>query len=84
MVHLSIYCIFYIINKGPVAQLVRAPALQAGGQEFESPQVHHIELERKATGNNYQWLYYLKIDYDPDEDISKFVTGSMYGSHTKK
>ncbi len=29
------------VARGPVAQLVRAPALQAGGQEFESPQVHH-------------------------------------------
>ena len=27
---------------GAVAQLARAPALQAGGQEFDSPQLHHI------------------------------------------
>ena len=26
--------------RGPVAQLARAPALQAGGQGFKSPQVH--------------------------------------------
>ncbi len=26
---------------GPVAQLARAPALHAGGQEFDSPRVHH-------------------------------------------
>ena len=26
---------------GAVAQLARAPALQAGGQEFDSPQLHH-------------------------------------------
>ena len=26
---------------GPVAQLARAPALQAGCQGFESPQLHH-------------------------------------------
>ena len=26
---------------GGVAQLARAPALQAGGQEFDSPQLHH-------------------------------------------
>ena len=25
---------------GAVAQLARAPALQAGGQEFDSPQLH--------------------------------------------
>ena len=30
-------CIF---NKGPLAQLARAPALQAGGQGFESLKVH--------------------------------------------
>lgn len=27
---------------GPLAQLVRVPALQAGGREFESRTVHHI------------------------------------------
>jgi hypothetical protein len=26
---------------GAVAQLARAPRLQRGGQEFESPQLHH-------------------------------------------
>ena len=26
---------------GGVAQLARAPALQAGGQEFDSPHLHH-------------------------------------------
>ena len=26
---------------GAVAQLARAPALQAGGQEFDSPHLHH-------------------------------------------
>ena len=32
----------YIVKKnGAVAQLARAPALQAGGQEFDSPQLHH-------------------------------------------
>ena len=29
---------------GAVAQLARAPALQAGGQEFDSPQLHHADL----------------------------------------
>ena len=29
---------------GAVAQLARAPALQAGGQEFDSPQLHHANL----------------------------------------
>ena len=30
----------FIID-GAVAQLARAPALQAGGQEFDSPYLHH-------------------------------------------
>ena len=42
------YFIFYIkyivLVSGAVAQLARAPALQAGGQEFDSPYLHqHIE-----------------------------------------
>ena len=28
---------------GGVAQLARAPALQAGGQEFDSPHLHPVE-----------------------------------------
>ena len=40
-----IFDIIFSPNKnGPVAQLARAPALQAGGQEFESPQVHKAEV----------------------------------------
>ena len=31
---------------GPVAQLVRAPALQAGGQGFESLQVHQEKFRK--------------------------------------
>ena len=34
----------YKLN-GAVAQLARAPALQAGGQEFDSPQLHHMKQE---------------------------------------
>ena len=33
------------ILNGAVAQLARAPALQAGGQEFDSPQLHHLEVK---------------------------------------
>ncbi len=29
---------------GDVAQLARAPALQAGGQEFDSPYLHHTDF----------------------------------------
>ena len=42
----------YIINiDGAVAQLARAPALQAGGQEFDSPQLHQ-KLYNKKTAKN--------------------------------
>ena len=34
-----------LILYGAVAQLARAPALQAGGQEFDSPQLHQKKLE---------------------------------------
>ena len=33
---------YFNLIYGAVAQLARAPALQAGGQEFDSPQLHHI------------------------------------------
>ena len=36
-----------IIINGAVAQLARAPALQAGGQEFDSPQLHQLNLFSK-------------------------------------
>ncbi len=29
-------------SRGGIAQLARAPALQAGGQEFESLYLHHL------------------------------------------
>ena len=35
----------YKNGDGAVAQLARAPALQAGGQEFDSPQLHHADLQ---------------------------------------
>ena len=44
---LKIYCLFFNVLfstlnfYGGVAQLARAPALQAGGQEFDSPHLHH-------------------------------------------
>ena len=45
------------ILDGAVAQLARAPALQAGGQEFDSPQLHHADLisykiKQKVSNNN--------------------------------
>ena len=39
----------YISTKkyGAVAQLARAPALQAGGQEFDSPHLHQLAKASK-------------------------------------
>ena len=34
------YSLFAKQTNGDVAQLARAPALQAGGQEFDSPYLH--------------------------------------------
>ena len=45
---------FLYIQDGGVAQLARAPALQAGGQEFDSPHLHHIDL--KLILNLYQHI----------------------------
>ena len=47
---LLVHCLIY----GAVAQLARAPALQAGGQEFDSPHLHqyiekYIDKEEKKV-----------------------------------
>ena len=39
-VYFSMYFLVHCLYGG-VAQLARAPALQAGGQEFDSPHLHH-------------------------------------------
>ena len=41
-----------LILFGAVAQLARAPALQAGGQEFDSPYLHHIRYDLKVEDKN--------------------------------
>ena len=45
---------------GRLAQLVRAPALQAGGRRFESYIAHHLFMEKERTNekNNYYNLYF--------------------------
>ena len=47
-------CTFCTLNfYGGVAQLARAPALQAGGQEFDSPHLHHPKSNfRNSTLKN--------------------------------
>ena len=37
------------IKEGRLAQLVRAPALQAGGRRFESCTAHHLILSESIT-----------------------------------
>ena len=39
--------IFYVQNFGGLAQLARAPALQAGGHRFDSDILHHNPFEHK-------------------------------------
>ncbi len=34
----------HVVFFGGLAQLARAPALQAGGQEFDSPHLHQLEF----------------------------------------
>lgn len=36
------------VNFGPLAQLARAPALQAGGQGFESLKVHNCKTNHQG------------------------------------
>jgi hypothetical protein len=42
------------ITRGALAQLARAPALQAGGPGFESPTLHHT---RGKSGENLFLLH---------------------------
>ena len=45
----KVYCLFFnvlysTLLSGDIAQLARAPALQAGGQEFDSLYLHHYKI----------------------------------------
>ena len=40
-------------NRGPVVQLVRMPALHAGGQRFESARVHHPSRQRRMSSATF-------------------------------
>ena len=45
----SLFTISYSFEQqiyGGVAQLARAPALQAGGQEFDSPHLHQTRFQK--------------------------------------
>ena len=59
---------------GDIAQLARAPALQAGGQGFDSLYLHHIEVK---TSNFYKHIekyiekrkkYQGKLEYSLSKD----------------
>ena len=55
-----LFCVY-----GAVAQLARAPALQAGGQEFDSPYLHHIRYDLKVEDKNFKYnLYFLFLCID--------------------
>ena len=43
------------LNYGAIAQLARAPALQAGGPGFESPLLHQRKKTSKATSFFFGW-----------------------------
>ena len=43
------------ITHGDVAQLARAPALQAGGQEFDSPYLHQTEVRKQKLEVREIW-----------------------------
>ena len=49
--------IFYLCKLhnlyGWLAQLVRAPALQAGGHKFESYITHHLQKQYKNTSRHF-------------------------------
>ena len=50
-----------IIKHGGVAQLARAPALQAGGQEFDSPHLHQMRSKKwEGRRKNIK----IQIDYN--------------------
>ena len=45
------------LKHGDVAQLARAPALQAGGQGFESPSLHHVAALLQHPGICLHYRY---------------------------
>ena len=60
------YCLFFSVlfctlNYGDVAQLARAPALQAGGQEFDSPHLHHHRNQRSDVGRQKTDDFYKSV-----------------------
>ncbi len=63
--------IFYKLRKliqGPLAQLARAPALQAGGRGFESHKVHHAKKSSHGIFliTNYQMAYLMGREQPSD------------------
>ena len=46
---------------GDIAQLARAAALQAVGQEFKPPQLHQIETAIRLKNNFAQQIYAVRV-----------------------
>ena len=53
---------------GDIAQLARAPALQAGGQGFDSLYLHHIEVKKSFYKAHWK-IYRKKKKYQGKLDI---------------
>ena len=54
------YCDKQIMTSWGFSSAGRAPALHAGGQEFESPNLHHLKqmelLKNNKTFNNLEYM----------------------------
>ena len=52
-----------------ISSVGRAPALQAGGQEFESPYLHHNDIFMKYHTHNNQVMK--KSIFDKSKDLKQ-------------
>ena len=67
-----------ILQFGALAQLARAPALQAGGQEFESLMLHHFSIKSSLRSFLFGFEFsFLKKEGSLDES-SFLVLGLCY------
>ena len=91
-----VFPILSLLFHGPLAQLARAPALQAGGRGFESHKVHHIKTPtsvgvfmcpsklRNGAKGDYKRLYFLNEDYSLTLEGGMFFTTKGIVMGTKK
>jgi hypothetical protein len=65
---------------GAVAQLARAPALHAGGPEFESLQLHHFNIQESPMGDTAKEENAREYGIrDPDSKFPELECGSCDG-----